>query len=271
MGQKGGQMSYNQNYQSSSTIFAIATYYPNKIRVFVPTMPFSRENKETDSATLDDFTSDELKDNANLERSLRRTKKSISDYVLCNPFELFITFTFAKNRQDVNEKRSQMANWLKNQRKRNGKFDYLIVPEFHKDKQSLHFHALFYGYCGKISQAINPKTNKPIVQKGQKIYTLPEYTLGFSNAKQIIQTEDSASRVAYYIKKYITKDMPTFFNKQRYWVSKGLKLPKVQYNPEAWFDYFKPSWELENEFGRLMDFNIGENPIIDEYWKKYNG
>lgn len=264
-------MSYNQNYKTSSTVFAMATYYPNKIRVFIPTMPFSCEDRGVNSNACDIASEDILKDDSNLERSLRRTKKCISDYILCNPFELFITFTFAKNRQNVDEKRAQMATWLKNQRKRNGKFDYLIVPEFHKDKLSLHFHALFYGYCGRIERAINPKTNKLIVQNGQKIYTLPEYTLGFSNAKQIIQSEESANRVAHYVKKYITKDMPTFFNKQRYWVSKGLKLPKVQYNPEPWFRNFKPNWEIENDFGRIMEFNIGANPIIDAYWRKYNG
>lgn len=272
MGQKGGLMLDNQNYCSSSTIFAKVTYYPHKVRVFIPTIPFSRSKDSSSSITIDDLNDDcENKNELNLERSLRRTKKRISDYILCNRFELFVTFTFAENRQDVNEKRRQMSDWLKNQRNRNGKFDYLIVPEFHKDKQSLHFHALFYGYCGSIAKSINLNTGKIVTQKGQPVYTLPEYTLGFSNAKRIILSDDSSSRLSHYVKKYITKDMPIFFNKQRYWASKGLKLPKIQYNPEPWFTCFKPDWEMENDFGRIMEFNIGNNPIIDGYWSRHNG
>lgn len=271
MGQKGGLMLSNQNYYSSSTVFAKATFYPTKVRIFIPTVPFSREKDDCDGHNFDEALDSSSNDITNLERSLRRSKKAISDYILCNPFELFATFTFAQNRQDVDEKRRQMATWLKNQRKRNGKFDYLIVPEFHKDRQSLHFHALMYGYCGRIKRAVSPYTNKPLLQNHQPIYTLPEYTLGFSNAKRIISTDDAVVRVAQYVKKYITKDMPTFFGRQRYWVSKGLKLPSVQYNPEPWFDYFKPDWELENDFGRIMDFNVGVNPIIDKYWERFYG
>lgn len=272
MGQKGGLMLSNQNYYSSSTVFAKATYYPNKIRIFIPTTPFSRDNDISSNVTINDLSNDyEDKNEMNLERSLRRTKKRIGDYILCNRFELFITFTFAKNRQDINEKRRQMSDWLKNQRNRNGKFDYLIVPEFHKDKQSLHFHALFYGYCGNIAKSVSPKTGKPVMQKGQPVYTLPEYTLGFNNAKRIEASNESYGRIAQYVKKYITKDMPIFYNKQRYWASKNLKLPKVQYNPELWFTCFKPDWEVENDFGRILEFSIGKNPIIDSYWSKYNG
>lgn len=270
MGQKGGHMSSHNFNQSTRLVFARATFYPNKIRVFIPNVPFevdsesdavSRCPKSMDTANT---TTDE-----DLERSIRRSKKRISDYVLCNPFELFVTFTFAKNRQDINEKRQQMSNWLKNQRKRNGKFDYLIVPELHHDQQSLHFHALFNGYCGKIQPAINPKNNKVVMQNEQIIYTLSEYTLGFNNAKRIAAIAESRVRIAQYIKKYITKDMPTFYNRQRYWASKDLKLPKIQNNPEPWYLCFVANWETENEFGKILEFNIGENPIIDAYWEKY--
>lgn len=269
MGQKGGRMLDNQSYYSSRLIFAKAKYYPTKVQIFIPIIPFSRDEHVSSDTSFSETSKND--DELNLERSLRRTRQRISDYVLCNQFELFVTFTFAKNRQDINEKRRQMANWLKNQRKRNGKFDYLIVPEFHKDRQSLHFHALFYGYCGAIRPAINPTTNTPIIQKRQPIYTLPEYTLGFNNAKRIMVSNESTTRIAQYIKKYITKDMPIFFGKQRYWASKDLRLPKIQYNPEPWFKAIRPDWGVDNEFGRLMEFNIGKNSIVDRYWGRYYG
>jgi hypothetical protein len=265
-------------YQPSTLIEAQATYYPHLISIFIPNHPFHRkpitDAKDYHIRLLEH--EDDLESNStpnrketDTERSLRRTKKQISDYVLCNRFELFATFTFAKNRQDIKEKRSQMSHWLKNQRKRNGKFQYLIVPEFHKDQKSLHFHALFYGYLGNIRKAINPKTHQPIFQSGQPIYTLPEYTLGFTNAKTIAGTPEDQAKIASYIKKYITKDMPTFPGKKRYWPSNNLKVPKIEDNPEKWYELVKPDWQIETEHGRFLRFNVGSHPIVDMYWEAH--
>lgn len=256
----------HSNSTSSRLIFARATFYKTKIRVFIPNVPFlANFNVSVHGSGYG------LSDNVvdNIERSLRRSKKRISDYILTNSFELFVTFTFAVNRQDVDEKRRQMSNWLRNQRKRNGKFDYLIVPEFHKDGKSLHFHALFNGYCGDIRRAINPETGLALEQKGQPVYVLAEYTLGFNNAKRILPDVDSQNRIALYVQKYITKDMPLFHNKQRYWASKGLKLPKIQDNPEKWYEKYAPDWEIENDFGKVLEFQVGKNPAVDRFWEKY--
>src|SRR5690606_37057624 len=106
--------------------------------------------------------------------------------------------------------------------KRNGKFEYLIIPEFHKD-MALHFHALIKGYKGKIKKAINPKTNKPLTKNGRLIYVFPGYTSAFNNVQKIEQTPESHKKVGSYIRKYITKDMPILFGKNRYWASNSLK------------------------------------------------
>jgi hypothetical protein len=256
-------MKLHNPHQLSILVEAQATYYPNQISIFIPKQPFLRQPTaapKTSTGYSDDlYTNNQETD---LERSIRRTKKRITDYTLCNPFELFVTFTFKNNRQDIDEKRRQMANWLRNQRKRNGKFDYLIVPEFHKDGQSLHFHALFNSYCGTITKAINPKTDKQVIQGGKPVYTLPEYTLGFNNAKNIIATPEDQHKVARYIKKYIVKDMPMFNNRQRYWVSKGLKLPIVEDNPAKWYLHAKPDWEIDTDNGRILKFNIGSHSML---------
>lgn len=270
MGQKWGIMPSHNNYTKSSLVFARAIYYKTKVRVYIPNIPFQLNGFEVNSSCRHSLTGPSSEaNNDNIERSLRRTRKKLSDYILCNTFELFITFTFATNRQDIEEKRRQMSNWLRNQRKCNGKFDYIIVPELHKDKQSLHFHALFNGYCGSIKQAINPKTELPLFNHGQPVYVLPEYTLGFNNAKRIVSDNDSQERVASYVRKYITKDTPLFYGKQRYWASKDLKLPIIQNNPEKWYLAYKPDWEIENEFGRILEFKVGNCPIIDMLWEKY--
>jgi len=143
--------------------------------------------------------------------SLRRTKTVISDLVQCNEFDLFITFTFAKDRQNLQKQKTKLTNWIHNQKRIHGNFEYLLVPEFHKDGQSIHFHGLFKNYKGTLSQASKNINNRPT-------YNIKSYQLGFTTAVEI----DNHEKVSSYIKKYITKDMPQIKGKKRYWTSKGL-------------------------------------------------
>ncbi len=152
--------------------------------------------------------------------SIRRTKKEIADITLCNNFELFATFTFAADRQNVDKCKSKMSKWLKNQRELHGKFSYLIVPEFHKDGKSLHYHALLKNYKGKLNFS-------GVTQNNKKVYHIKSYRLGFTNVTHI----QDINKVAHYIRKYVTKDMPKFPGKKRYWCSTGLTRPIVTTNP----------------------------------------
>lgn len=152
------------------------------------------------------------------ERSVRRSKQLITDYVLCNTFSQFATFTFATERYDIQKCKDRMIDWLKSQQKIHGKFNYLIVPEYHKD-HALHFHALLNNYKGSI-------TKLPFKIKGRDHYKIDSYRKGISN----LQFIDDNTAVAFYVKKYITKDMPHIPNKRRFWVSKDLIKPTVEYN-----------------------------------------
>lgn len=159
--------------------------------------------------------------------SLHRAKTTISDITLCNEFDLFVTFTFKQERDNVDAKKRQMAFWLNNQRLLHGKFDYVIVPEYHKDGVSIHFHALFKNYKGKLVPALNQKTNDPIYQNGRQVFNIKSYKAGFSTAVWI----DNVEKVSSYVTKYMTKEMPKFKSKQRYWCSNGLKRPLKITNP----------------------------------------
>jgi len=250
-------------------VVAQASYYPDSVRVFIPNEPFKKRLPGFD-APLQPASDMSLKlektsNETNLERSLRRTKKKIKDYVLCNDFDLFCTFTFAEDRQNINRSKKRMANWLKNQRTDSGKFRYLIVPEFHKDAASLHFHALFGSYKGKVVQSFNSNNGKSIIQNGREVFELPSYSHGFTNVKKIDADAVSRSKVAFYLQKYITKDMPVFTNKNRYWTSHGLKKPIVEDNPEIWYDIAPPDWEVFTDHGRIIEFNYGTHPLIDMF------
>jgi hypothetical protein len=191
--------------------------------------------------------------------SLRRSKTHISDIVLSNRFDMFCTFTFdpnKTNRQDPDLCKKKMSKWLKNQREKWGAFDYLIIPEFHKDKKSLHFHALFNNYKGKTTT-----TGK--LHKGKQLYSIKSYKLGFSDLKYINQTDQDIQKVSSYIKKYITKDMPQFAGKKRYWCSTNLNRPKIQHNPELdpfTRQTFQRIYELKN---LTISFAQGTIPTLN--------
>lgn len=200
--------------------------YPDKIKLIL----YKQENRVRKAGYEDTLpVASNLKNHHNdsqisedsLIRSLRRSKQLISDVVLCNDFDLFCTFTFKSDRQNIELCKSKMSNWLQSQRKQWGRFGYLIVPEFHKDGQSLHFHALLQGYNGKLEDS-----GKLI--NGRTAYNIKSYRNGFSTAVRI----DNRDAVSNYVKKYITKDMPQFNGKKRFWLSTGLNRPLTLHNQD---------------------------------------
>lgn len=210
-------------YNIYDTIYSYAKVYPTFTRVFEFDTPyFARQpGWEPEVAeTSKKRTGQESSPDAIIQ-SRRRAKTRIQDIVLCNEFTLFITFTFKLHRQSTPLLKAQMSKWIHNQQYRKGKFKYIIIPEFHKDGKSIHFHALFQDYKGELIDS-----TKRI--NGRKAYNLKSYTLGFSSAIKI----DNTQKVSSYIRKYITKDMPQFQGKKRYWTSIGLKRPEIILNPD---------------------------------------
>ena len=194
--------------------------------------------------------------------SRNKAKTRLLDLTLSNPFDLFVTFTFAKDRQNADGKKRQMNFWLNNQRNLHGKFGYIMVPEYHKDGESLHFHGLFMGYNGNLVDSGKK-------QNGRTIFNINSYRGGFTTAVKI----DNIAKVAGYIGKYITKDMPKFKNKQRYWRSNGLKLPLKIINPllnnddkEPFISIYKDSKkEIFEIQGQLSDKDLAR---IADYGKR---
>jgi len=153
--------------------------------------------------------------------SLQRTKTTISDYILANDFDLFVTFTYDPEKVDsMNEQlaKSKMDNWLSNSRRTSPLLGYIIVAEYHKSG-AIHFHGVFINYLGSLTDTHRNKN-------GKRIYNLEKWKYGFSTATKITDIHKTSN----YIKKYITKDMIKIGNKKRYWASKNLKKPIKTYN-----------------------------------------
>jgi hypothetical protein len=224
--------------QESETYELVGSYakiYPKFIKIFEFDSPIKQRISGLESRSPNEVHPKKSSSGGNyIDDSLRRTKTAIADITICNDFDLFVTFTFKKDRYDIQKTKNKMSKWLKNQRELHGKFDYVIVPEFHKDKKAIHFHALFKGYKGKLHKT-------KIVQKGRPIYNITSYKLGFSTAAKI----DNVEKVSSYVRKYITKDMPQFPGKKHYWVSNQLKRPITQRNP----NYYK---NPQNKFTEIF-------------------
>lgn len=247
-------------YESYYQVNAIAKHYPGYIKTYEPRRPGKKLFEGLESYSQIAKVAKLYKaraDDDNEDRAVRRAKSIIRDVILCNPFELWATFTFNPEKTDrynIQLCKKQMMNWLKNQQYKNGKFEYLIVPEYHKDG-ALHFHALIKNYTGALEPATDDKTGKQIKQRGRKVFRFPGYTLGFTNVKQIEATPESYSTLATYISKYVTKDMLNEPGKKRYWHSKQLEMPRVEYNPPDWYKTVEPDWSHESEFGITKIFS----------------
>lgn len=186
-----------------------------------------------------------------------RIKRKIKYYCQANDFDLFWTLTLNDNKVNVKNyeySRKRLKTWLKYQREKYGKFDYLFIPELHKSGR-IHFHGVTGGLSPSLVEARYPKSERLIKKNGIQIYNAENWHNGFSTVSKIQYRQKSAS----YITKYITKElikMPSAFYQPRYFVSRGLKQPEISYDElsDKYFRDFKPSFVvgernlLYNEF-----------------------
>lgn len=260
--------------------------YPHFIRVIRMKFPFqkTRDGMELRERCSFGAAMTIAKKEDDAERSIRRTRKAIKDYVFCNNFDAFASFTFSRekvDRFDVSSVKKKMSNWLKNEQKRKGKFQYLIVCEFHKKceecvenrvkvcnhpdrPKAMHFHALLKGYRGEIAQAVDPKTGE--ILKDQ--FTLPSFTSGYTNLEKIDESRSQTS-IAYYLQKYLSKDVAKIFGKNRYWVSPNLKKPIVVDNPDPINEACVADRKFENDFALIEEYDEGKSPLIDDILKVF--
>lgn len=245
-----------------------ATTYPDSVRIFIPNIPIRKNvSKSPKGSRINLFRSAEDIEyiyETNLERSIRRSRKAIKDYILCNDFDLFCTFTMGKDRYNDEKSIKRLKNWVKNQRDRNGKFIYIFVTERHKDG-ALHFHALIGGYKGKLAPAINPNAGNPKLDiNGLQVYNFTEYTHGFTTVRLIVD-KNNKTKTARYLQKYVGKDLAAGFGKNRYWASKGLNKPTIQDNPDYFYHGVQPVFTHINDHGKIFEFVRGQTPEIDAY------
>ncbi|MEV4532182.1 hypothetical protein, partial [Streptosporangium sp. NPDC049304] len=128
----------------------------------------------------------------------------------------------------------KMGRWLERMRKKHGKFDYIMIPELHKDG-AIHFH----GVTGGLNAVIR---DSGVKHKGVKVYNCSDWDHGFTTLTKIRSREKTAS----YITKYVTKEMQNSIvgkGKKKYWCSRGLRVPAVEYSVQDLGLGLQPDYE----------------------------
>ena len=105
-----------------------------------------------------------ISDEAQEQRTLKQSyaiKRRIRGYALANDFEWFVTLTIDPKKNDsfdYDYSKNLLLKWCRFMRDTYDKFDYLIIPEFHKSG-AIHFH----GLLGNISANFVEATHTPIM------------------------------------------------------------------------------------------------------------
>lgn len=214
-----------------------------------------RELASQNSASILSFLEEKEKQNSDdrFSQSLSRSRRSITDIILCNEFDYFCTFTFDGHKIDrynFNECKKQLARFFMNFKNRYAPdFKYLVIPEFHQDG-AVHFHGVCSGFPDgelTIPEFIYKRHNGELI----KLPNIRKYTewgryhkkFGFFNCSKI----RNYSACAFYVSKYVTKDLITLEKGSAvYLCSQGLCRPKLVFDEDDIPILFTP--EFENEY-----------------------
>lgn len=154
--------------------------------------------------------------------SMGRTVNAVYHKARSNTWDWFITLTFNPDLVDSFDYQltvRKLKTWIDYMRRSSPDIGYIIVPEKHKSGR-YHFHGLFRD-CDGIDFVASGKTD----HKGNPIYNVGSYRLGWSTATRI----SDQSKVTKYIAKYISKDLcQVAFGRKRYWCSRNLADAPVQ-------------------------------------------
>ena len=143
---------------------------------------------------------------------------------MCNPdLDTFVTFTVDPNqadRQSYDQICAKLSVWLSNRVQRR-RLKYILVPEYHKDGVSIHFH----GITNREGLDLVYSGHK---RKGQKVYNVADLPLGYSTAIRITG-ENATQKVSKYIWKYITKQKGQKIGGRFFLHGGPMEVPRYEY------------------------------------------
>lgn len=215
--------------------------------------------------------------------SLRRARRKIFDYAICNPFDCFVTLTLDKaliDRGDYNAIIKRLSTYLDNRVRRHGLI-YLGVPELHRNG-GIHFHFLMNSSALRLTDSgtvsiegrkkpikIATANRQHIPQaKRHTVYNVEDWKLGFSTA---ILTYGDRGAVSRYISKELNKCVQKSIDSDgklekiggRWYLSGGkLCKPVVKLSNSNFEAVDGETYSYECPVARLKVFNFMENGSV---------
>lgn len=189
--------------------------------------------------------------------NLARAKSIVKEYVLCNQWDWWCTFTVNPQQYDRKELdiyAKDFAEFIHNYNRRRedkDKVKYILVPEQHQDG-AWHMHGFIKGIAEKDIY---------INQYGYYTWKQYEKKFGFISMDKIKDIDRSSS----YILKYMTKDSSKnvgALNKHLYYCSKGLKRADEIYRGNAEF-FGSWDWEHPDGYCKVKTIDISKESLYD--------
>lgn len=176
------------------------------------------------------------------DNNISRAKNRVFELALCNPWNIFLTFTLDPkkyNRNDLGKFRKDLSQFVRDYNKKYGlAIKYLLIPEEHK-KGGWHMHGFLMGLPDEhlrlftLSEKL-PKYIREKLKNGQAVYEWEPYRkkFGFCDLEMV---KDQFA-VSAYVTKYITKDLDRTVKESGahlYYCSQGLARSVVVFKGKA--------------------------------------
>ena len=176
------------------------------------------------------------------DNNISRAKNRVFELALCNPWNIFLTFTLDPkkyNRNDLGKFRKDLSQFVRDYNKKYGlAIKYLLIPEEHK-KGGWHMHGFLMGLPDEhlrlftLSEKL-PKYIREKLKSGQAVYEWEPYRKKFGFCDLEVVKDRFA--VSAYVTKYITKDLDRTVRESGahlYYCSQGLSRSVVIFRGKA--------------------------------------
>lgn len=191
------------------------------------------------------------------QKARKRARGEVYDIAKSNEWDWFVTLTLSPervNRWDYEACCVELVKFTRLLRDRGNQ--YVIVPEQHENG-AWHFHGLVIGDL-KLIPATSYWTGELLFDKqGRQVYNIKNYKYGLNTATAV----GHSGKAAHYLAKYMLKDMKIPKGKKRYWASKDLKRPEVEYT-----DYSVEEQDLTEDladYSKKINMKYGKLTLCD--------
>lgn len=176
------------------------------------------------------------------DNNISRAKNRVFELALCNPWNIFLTFTLDSrkyDRDDLQKFQKDISQFIRNYNRNHSlNIKYLLIPEEHK-KGGWHMHGFLMGLSDEhlrlftLSEKL-PKYIREKLKSGQAVYEWEPYRKKFGFCDLEVVKDQFA--VSAYVTKYITKDLDRTVRESGahlYYCSQGLSRSVVIFRGKA--------------------------------------